>query len=33
MIIFSFGWSPDGTQLAMARGTSVSDAILISNTQ
>jgi eukaryotic-like serine/threonine-protein kinase len=32
-LIFSFAWSPDGTQLAMARGTSVSDAILISNGQ
>ena len=32
-LIFSFGWSPDGTRLAMARGTSVSDAILISNGQ
>jgi Tol biopolymer transport system component len=32
-LIFSFAWSPDGTQLAMARGTSASDAILISNGQ
>jgi len=32
-LIFSFAWSPDGSQLAMARGTSVSDAILISKAE
>ncbi len=32
-LIFSFAWSPDGTQLALARGTSASDAILILNAQ
>ena len=32
-LISSFAWSPDGTQLAVARGTSTSDAILISNSQ
>jgi eukaryotic-like serine/threonine-protein kinase len=32
-LISSFAWSPDGTQLAVARGTSTSDAILISNAQ
>jgi Tol biopolymer transport system component len=31
--IFSFAWSPDGAQLAVARGTAASDAILISNVQ
>ena len=32
-LISSFAWSPDWTQLAVARGTSTSDAILISNSQ
>jgi Tol biopolymer transport system component len=32
-LISSFAWSTDGTELAMARGTSTSDAILISNSQ
>ncbi|HEV2495349.1 MAG TPA: protein kinase, partial [Terriglobia bacterium] len=31
--IFSFGWSPDGSQLALSRGTSTSDVILIPNAQ
>jgi Tol biopolymer transport system component len=32
-LIFSFSWSTDGTQLAVARGTLSSDTILISNSQ
>jgi Tol biopolymer transport system component len=31
--IFSFSWSPDGSQLALSRGTSTSDVILIPNAQ
>ena len=31
--IFSFGFSPDGSQLAVSRGTSTSDVILIPNAQ
>jgi Tol biopolymer transport system component len=27
--IFSFAWSPDGKQLALARGTETSDVVLI----
>jgi Tol biopolymer transport system component len=30
-LIFSFGWSRDGKQLALARGTTSSDVVLISN--
>lgn len=30
-IIFSFAYSPDGTRLAMARGSTASDVVLISN--
>ena len=30
-LIFSFDWSKDGKQLALARGTQVSDVVLISN--
>jgi Tol biopolymer transport system component len=29
--IYSFDWSPDGKQLVVARGTSSSDIVLISN--
>jgi len=29
--IFWFDWSKDGKQLAVARGTSISDVVLISN--
>jgi Tol biopolymer transport system component len=29
--IFSFDWSPDGKQLAIARGTEIGEAVLISN--
>ena len=29
--IFGFGWSPDGTQLALSRGRFSSDAVLISH--
>lgn len=32
-LIFSFDWSRDGKQLALARGATSSDAILISNFQ
>jgi eukaryotic-like serine/threonine-protein kinase len=31
--IFSFAWSPNGSQLALSRGTSTSDVILIPNAQ
>ncbi len=31
--IFSFAWSPDDSQLALSRGTSTSDVILIPNAQ
>ena len=30
-LIFAFDWSPDGKQLALARGSMSSDVILISN--
>jgi Tol biopolymer transport system component len=30
-LVFSFAWSRDGKQLALARGTTSSDVILISN--
>jgi uncharacterized protein with WD repeat len=29
--IFSFGWSPDGKRLAIARGTVTNDVLLVSN--
>jgi hypothetical protein len=29
--IFAFGWSRDGKQLAVARGRSLSDAVLITH--
>ena len=29
--IFQFGWSTDGKQLAVARGTQINDVVLISN--
>jgi Tol biopolymer transport system component len=32
-LIFSFAWSRDGKQLALARGSTSSDVILISNFQ
>jgi hypothetical protein len=30
--IFSFAWSPDGSELALSRGTVTSDVVLLSRT-